>query len=43
MKLEMDFPVTNTFIQSFNRLCCNWGQKKTFYDQEGNVKGIINL
>jgi hypothetical protein len=39
--LEMSFPVTNNFIKKFNKTCCFWGQKKTIYDAEGNIRGKI--
>jgi len=39
LKLEMEFPVTNECVKWFNGTCCGWGQKKTPYDAEGNIKG----
>ena len=39
MKLEMDFPVTNNCVKWFNHTFCNWGQKKTTYNKEGQIKG----
>jgi hypothetical protein len=40
MKQEMQFPVTNKCIKWFNNTLCSWGQRKTNYDVEGNIKGM---
>lgn len=45
LNLEMDFPVTNNFIKLFNKVACSWGQKKSPYDSDGQIRGnfIIKL
>ncbi len=39
LKLDISFPSPNTCVRSFNRLLCNWGQRKYPYDANGNLKG----
>lgn len=39
--MEMGLPVGNTSFQRCDRFCCSWGQRKSSYDKEGNLKGII--
>ena len=39
LKLDISFPSPNTCVRSFNRLLCNWGQRKYPYDVNGNLKG----
>ena len=36
---EIDYDSSNGCVRSFNRKFCLWGQKKTPYDKEGNIKG----
>jgi magnesium-transporting ATPase (P-type) len=36
---EIDYDSSNGCVRSFNRTFCFWGQRKTPYDKEGNVKG----
>ena len=36
---EIDYDSSNGCVRSFNRKFCLWGQRKTPYDKEGNVKG----
>jgi len=35
---DIDFESSNSFVRSFNRIFCDWGQSKTPYDQNGNIK-----
>jgi hypothetical protein len=39
--LEMQFPVTNTCIKWCRLTCCSWGQIKTYYDKDNQIKGKI--
>ena len=41
--LEMSFPVTNDFVKKFSKSCCDWGQRKSPYDSDGQVKGSFKL
>ena len=36
---DIDFESSNSFIRAFNRLFCNWGQRKVPYDVNGQIKG----
>ena len=36
---EIDYDSSNGCVRSFNRKFCLWGQRKTPYDKEGNIKG----
>ena len=36
---DIDYDSSNGCVRSFNRTFCFWGQRKTPYDKEGNVKG----
>ena len=36
---DIDYESSNGCVRSFNRTFCFWGQRKTPYDKEGNVKG----
>ena len=36
---EIDYDSSNGCVRSFNRTFCFWGQRKTPYDREGNIKG----
>ncbi len=39
--LEMSFPVTNDLVKMFNKKCCDWGQRKSPYDVEGQIRGNL--
>ena len=36
---DIDYDSSNGCVRSFNRTFCFWGQRKTPYDREGNIKG----
>ena len=36
---DIDYDSSNGCVRSFNRTFCFWGQRKTPYDKEGNIKG----
>ena len=43
LNLEMSFPITNEFVKTFSKRCCDWGQKKPPYDSQGQVKGSVSI
>ena len=36
---DIDYDSSNGCVRSFNKTFCFWGQRKTPYDREGNIKG----